>query len=258
MKNLQSSACPSGCASCRLPLQSLCRGAAGCVDDLFGASSTDCRVPAGTCIGEAGRVSTDLYIVRSGVLHLEQMAHDSERRIVGLVGVGGTVGLDALFGRPLAARAVAWTDLALCRVPVAALRERLPHSTGLSTAVMEAMQDALSGSYDWTVGTSCGPLRTRLMWLLLRLVALFGGPRVCLPTREDLGAMLGVTTESASRAVSQLRRMGLLRSCGGSTEYIVRVGAVHLALDPTPPARADAPPLPGRALHPFPVPLTLS
>jgi CRP-like cAMP-binding protein len=51
--------------------------------------------------------------------------------------------------------------------------------------------------------------------LLLRLVKDREPPECHLFGREDLGAMLGITTETASRTIAEFKRQGLLSDLGG-------------------------------------------
>ncbi|HMX54099.1 MAG TPA: helix-turn-helix domain-containing protein, partial [Plasticicumulans sp.] len=66
----------------------------------------------------------------------------------------------------------------------------------------------------WLTELSTGTARARVARLLLRLA----GPRPVeafrLLGREDIGAMLGLTPETVSRTVAELRRQKLLREQG--------------------------------------------
>ena len=64
----------------------------------------------------------------------------------------------------------------------------------------------------WTRELSTGPARLRVARLMLYLAGLSADGRLHLPGREDVGAMLAVTTETASRLIADFRREGLLQS----------------------------------------------
>ena len=64
----------------------------------------------------------------------------------------------------------------------------------------------------WTRELSTGPARLRVARLMLYLTGLSADGRLHLPGREDVGAMLAVTTETASRLIADFRREGLLQS----------------------------------------------
>ena len=57
-----------------------------------------------------------------------------------------------------------------------------------------------------------GPARRRMLRLLLKLseYTTLDDGLVWLPMRDEMGAMLGMTVETASRIVSTLRRQGMI------------------------------------------------
>jgi len=159
-----------------------------------------------------GEPGAAVYTVRRGVLRFERATERGERRIVRLAGPGALLGQEALLGRPHADEVVACTAAELCRLPrhlVETLGQREP---GLLRELMNRWQSALDAAEGWASDLMTGTARWRTLQLLLRLTALAGPDgRVWMPRREDIGAMLGITVETASRTVSALRREGVLR-----------------------------------------------
>ncbi|MBK6852391.1 MAG: Crp/Fnr family transcriptional regulator, partial [Burkholderiales bacterium] len=69
----------------------------------------------------------------------------------------------------------------------------------------------LDAAESWLSDLSTGPARRRVLQLLVRLHdhADTSG-KIWLPRREEIGAMLDMTEETASRIVSALRREGVI------------------------------------------------
>ena len=76
---------------------------------------------------------------------------------------------------------------------------------------MKRWQRALDDSEDWLTELTRGSARQRMFRLLLKLSE-YGEPNglIWLPTRQEMGAMLALTFETASRLVSALRKEALL------------------------------------------------
>lgn len=159
-------------------------------------------------------VSADaLYTVRSGVLQLERVNERGDRRVVRLAGRGDLLGLEALLLQPYGATAVACTPVEVCRIPRGLLQDLTATQPALVADLMSRWQQALLGAEEWLVELSMGPSRRRVLQLLRKLSD-YAEPEarrsIWLPTREDMGAMLNMTFETASRVVSSLRREGVL------------------------------------------------
>jgi CRP/FNR family transcriptional regulator, anaerobic regulatory protein len=163
--------------------------------------------------GHAGGAA---FTVRSGIVRFERVTAGGDRRIVRLAGRGDFIGQEALLGQPYRDDAVACTPVALCRIPAMVLDEIGGGLDRLSRELMHRWQHALDDAENWSAELGAGPARRRV----LRLVQLLqrhaeeeagGGARIWLPRRDQMGDMLDMTMETASRVVSQLRREGVLR-----------------------------------------------
>ena len=74
---------------------------------------------------------------------------------------------------------------------------------------MSRWQRALSEADAWLTELSTGSARQRVARLLLRLVRDRESSECDLFSREDMGAMLGITTETTSRTIAEFKRQGL-------------------------------------------------
>lgn len=166
-------------------------------------------LPPGARLYGPGEKIGCLYTVRSGALKLEQFLADGSRRIVRLARGGDVVGLERMLGEPCQHDAVALQETEVCRLPLAMVRALADRNPALYGEMMSRWQKALNEADAWLTQLSTGSARVRVARLLLNHVC--GGDSDCrLFSREDMGAMLGISTETASRVVADFKRRGLL------------------------------------------------
>ncbi len=159
---------------------------------------------AGQVLYSAGDDGQALFTLRSGLIKLVQYLPDGAQRIVRLLKRGATAGLEVTLGQPYEHTAVALQPTSVCRIPRQVV-ERLSRETPrLHGQLMQRWHEALRQADDWLTELSTGKAPQRLARLLIHLVEPDG--TVTLFSREDLGAMLGITTEHASRTVAELKR----------------------------------------------------
>jgi CRP-like cAMP-binding protein len=203
------------CASCEV------RGAAlfGALDDggldRIHTHIASLDLQADERVYAQGSSAGAMYTVRSGVVRFERFSERGERRIVRLAGRGDLIGQEALLRRPYADEAIACTPVQLCRIPTALVDELgddLRESCSpLMRELMSRWQQALDDAEAWVADLSSGPVRRRVLRLLLRLAEHVDAEGcIWLPRREEIGAMLDMTFETASRQVSRLRREAIL------------------------------------------------
>jgi CRP-like cAMP-binding protein len=159
-----------------------------------------------------------------GIVRFERSTEHGDRRIVRLAGRGDLIGQEALLQRPYADEAVACTPVQLCRLPRHLVEELAAPPGGLPLELMQRWQSALDAAEAWVADLSTGPARRRVLRLLERLAGLAEpGQPVWLPRREEIGAMLDITVETASRMISQLRREQVLELAGPRGARVDRV-----------------------------------
>ena len=159
-------------------------------------------------LGERGSA---VYTVRAGMVRFERVTQRGDRRIVRLAGRGDLIGQEALLQRPYADAAIACTPVQLCRIPRALIDTLGDNQAALLRELMLRWQDALDAAESWVAELSTGPARRRVLRLLVRLADQTDARgQIWLPRREEIGAMLDMTFETASRMLSQLRRAGVI------------------------------------------------
>jgi CRP/FNR family transcriptional regulator, anaerobic regulatory protein len=76
---------------------------------------------------------------------------------------------------------------------------------------LQRWQLALENAETWAADLATGPARRRLLQLMRKLGEHADDEgRIWLPRRDEIGAMLDMTVETASRLVSRLRREGVI------------------------------------------------
>ena len=174
------------------------------------------RVPRGATLYRMEEPGRAIFTVRQGLVKLLQYLPDGGERIVRLVRATDVTGLEALVGQPYQHDAVVEQEAVVCRIPLDVIQRMEGESPQLYRELMRRWQQALSEADAWLTELGTGSSRQRVARLLLRLSDAHGNGLCTLFSRRDMGAMLGITTESASRVVAEFKRSEMLRDNGGS------------------------------------------
>jgi CRP/FNR family transcriptional regulator, anaerobic regulatory protein len=166
---------------------------------------------AGATVYRAGAEGTSLFTVRTGLVKLTHYLPDGSKRIVRLLRKTDVLGLECLISDTYQHSAIALQPAGVCRLPVSAVKKLLLGNQRLFNTLMAQWYRALSDADRWITELSTGTARERVIRLLLWLSEHEAGGSFSLFSREDLGAVLGLTTETASRAMAELKRQGLIR-----------------------------------------------
>lgn len=172
-------------------------------------------LPAGSNLYHLGDQGASLFTLRSGLIKLVQSLPDGAQRIVRLRRPGDTLGLEVLLAAPYEHDAVVLQDAVLCRLPLEVVTRLQRETPRLHTQLMRRWHQSVREADEWLTGLSTGHARGRVARLLLHLADIGGSNEIPdLFSREDLGAILGMTTETASRTIAEFRRSDLLHSLG--------------------------------------------
>jgi CRP/FNR family transcriptional regulator len=159
-----------------------------------------------------GEKAAAVYTVRAGIVRFERVTAAGERRIVRLAGKGDLIGQEALLHQPYTDEAVACTPVQLCRIPASLVDDLGRDHASLLLELMRRWQQALDQAESWMSELAAGAARHRVLRLLALLQRHTNDQGwIWLPRRDEMGAMLGMTVETASRVVSQLKREGVLQ-----------------------------------------------
>ncbi len=158
-------------------------------------------------MGDAGSY---LFTVRSGLLKLVQALPDGTQRVVRLLHSTDVLGLEILVGDNYEHQVVALRPTELCRYPVEAVNVLSRSNPVLHKDLMSQWKNALAEADAWLTHLSTGPAKKRMANLLLRLVEDNDSAQCYIFNREDMGSILSLTTETASRTISEFERSGLM------------------------------------------------
>ncbi|MFC1684268.1 Crp/Fnr family transcriptional regulator [Pseudomonadota bacterium] len=167
-------------------------------------------LPAGSTLYRAGDDGRFMYTIRSGLVKLVQYLPDGNQRIVRLLQNTDVAGLEALLGSNYQHDAVMLQSTEVCRLPVEVVQRLDKQNPKLHQELMTRWQRALTEADAWLTELSTGSSKQRVARLLLRLVERQESDQCELFSREDMGAMLGLTTETASRTIAEFKRRSLL------------------------------------------------
>lgn len=202
--------------------------------DQIAPSVPDFTLTAGESLYETGDRPNALFIVRRGVVKLEQYLSDGAYRIVRLARRSDLLAMESLLETPCDHTAVALTEVEVCRVPLPVVRLVMRRQDWLATQMIRHWHQAVRRADDWLTHYSTGSARQRMARLLADLHDLAAHddaarPAVELPSRDDVGAILGITKETASRLIADFRRAGLLRNAGHRHVLVDRAALAAVA-----------------------------
>jgi len=161
--------------------------------------------------GDDGRM---IYTIRSGLVKLVHNAEDGASRIMRLVRRGGAMGLEVLTGAAYEHEAVAMTPVALCKIPADVVNRLSRDTPRMCSRLMDKWHETILEADHFLGDLNMGEARTRILRLLEDLAEPETG-RLVLPRRDDIGAIVGVRLETASRVVAALKRDKILVPADG-------------------------------------------
>lgn len=157
-------------------------------------------------VGDAGH---HLFTIRSGLIKLVQYLPDGTQRIVRLVKSTDVLGLEVLVNSQYEHEAVVLRTTELCRYPKEAVIQLSQTNPVLHKDLMGQWQRALTDADAWLTKLSTGAAKKRMANLLMRLREK-DADECFLFSREDMGSILSITIETASRTISEFKRLKLM------------------------------------------------
>jgi len=182
-------------------------------------------LPPGSTLYHVNDEGKFLFTVRSGLVKLVNYLPDGSQRIVRLARSTDVIGLEVLVNSHYKHDAIILQEAEFCRLPVAVVKRLATENPNLHQELMKRWQRALNEADSWLTSLSTGSARQRIARLLLMLSE--NDDVQCeLMNREDMGSMLGLTTETVSRIVADFKRQGLLTRTDNSC-YLCRRDALE-------------------------------
>lgn len=234
----------SNCGACDLRSVMVCSDVTDAQLADFHTWIDDLALAPGGVLFNVNAPADGVYCIRAGTVKLVKYSNTGGQRIVRIVKRGDVAGMEALFADRFEHTAIAVGEVVACRIPAANFRRMVEANTALQRRLLEKSQQALREAESWLSELTGGSAqaRGRMARLLLRLRDGDTG-RIHRFALEDIGAMLGITVETASRVLADFVRLGVLakRSAGvGARYYHADVAALTRIAD----GMEEAQPLP--------------
>jgi len=198
------------CLHCSLRSSALFNGLSETDFEEFHKPIEQLTLQPGQLLYSMGDPVKHIYTIRSGLLKLVQALPDGTQRIVRLLQRADVLGLESLVTDKYEHDVIALRTTELCRYPVASVETLSQRNEVLHKDLMTRCHYALTEADAWLTHLSTGTAKKRMANLLLRLVVSKEPAECYLFNREDMGSVLSLTTETASRTLSELERSGVL------------------------------------------------
>jgi CRP-like cAMP-binding protein len=169
-----------------------------------------------------------VWVLRTGAVKLLAAAWDGSQRIVRVLTSGDVAGLEALLAGAYTHTAVTVGEVRACRIPLPAIKQLCLEHPEFQWNLMGNLQSALNETEQWLLDLASTGVnaRVRMARLLLRL-RVGDSNRIRSFSREELGLMLGITTETASRIIAAfIREKFLARAETGGRFFTGDVAAL--------------------------------
>lgn len=161
-----------------------------------------------------GDEANSFFIVTSGVASVEKLLADGRRQVVGFLYPSDFFGL-AIDSR-YAYNVTAVTNLSLCRFERPQYLDLIEQFPKLERRLLGMASDELAANQDQMLVLGCKSAKEKVASFLTTLSERcyrlgYARSPIWVPmTRSDIGDYLGITTETASRMFTQLRKEGLI------------------------------------------------
>lgn len=212
------------CESCAARKLSIC--SAMRTEDLgrLAASRTHQSLAAGETLLEEGEPATHLFNMIEGAVKVFKLMPDGRRQITGFLFAGDLLGL--AFNDTYTYSAEAITPVKLCRFPRRQLERLLDEFPRMEKRLLAMASNELAVAQEQMMLLGRKTAHERVASFLLTLArrearAGRDGERLSLPmTRTDVADYLGLTTETASRVFTSLKKQGYIALEAAATVVI--------------------------------------
>ncbi len=179
----------------------------------------DLTFQSGDTIFRSGDIAQHVYCIRSGLVKFVKSSSAGNQRIVRIVQRGGVAGMEAVFAPYLEHTAMAVGEVLACRIPLHNFRSMVDANPTLQRRLLQQSHQALREAEVWLSELAGGKQSRERMARLLLLIRDGSSNRIPRFSLKDIGGMLGITVETASRILSEFTRTGLLTKQSNGTSW---------------------------------------
>ena len=216
------------CQTCSIRDGALCSGLSDEEFSHINLSVEDIKFPAGSLLFRQGSDGRYIYSIRQGMVKLNRLRQNGDLRIMRVLRPSDVVGLEAMVVGQYEYDAIAIDAVLACRISVDVIKRLDIESPRLHQKLLERWHQTLVEADEWMAELTSGTARTRMARLLLKM-RLPDQPEIStLFSRDDIGSMLCMTMETASRTINAFQREGKIMSLdSGGRFYKVDSGALE-------------------------------
>jgi len=172
---------------------------------------SDLELQTGDSLYKENEASKFVYTIRTGLVKLVRLLPNGNYRIIRLLWPGDLAGIEALHGITYLHQAITLQNTSVCKIPVEDIEQLNRKSSRLHKQSIAHWQRVQKDTDIWLAELSMGSSKKRVANLLLYLNQQSSNDYFYLPGREDMGALLAITTETASRIIAEFKRLGYLQ-----------------------------------------------
>lgn len=216
------------CRNCTVRESSLFSDLTDADFSLIHAPIEEMRFLTGAFVYRQGDKTNGIHTIRSGMVKLNRLNPDGTQRILRILRAGDVIGLEASMSPTYENDAIAISPLHTCRIPIDVIHRLEQESPRLRRKLMEKWHSTLREADEWFAELANGLARVRMARLLLKMRDPAHGDISVLFSLEDIGSMLGMTIETASRIINALLRERIIsRLDTGERHYKINVAALQ-------------------------------
>jgi CRP-like cAMP-binding protein len=209
----------SNCSACNLHDVMACSDVSAEDFDNFHTWVDDLTFQPGETIFRTDEAALNVYCIRSGLVKFVKNTSGGGQRIVRIVQRGGVAGMEAVFTSLFEHTAVAVGEVIACRIPLVNFRRMVEANPTLQRRLLQQSHQALREAETWLSELAGGKQTRERMARLLLLVRDGSSNKIPRFSLKDIGGMLGITVETASRILSEFTRTGLLTKQTAGTAW---------------------------------------
>ncbi len=216
------------CHTCSIRDGALCSGLSDEEFSHINLSVEDIKFPAGSTLFRQGGDGRYIYSIRQGMVKLNRLRQNGDQRIMRVLRPSDVAGLEAMVAGQYEYDAIAIDAVLACRISVEVIKRLDIESPRLHKKLLERWHQTLVEADEWMAELTSGTARARIARLLLKM-RLPDQPEIStLFSRDDIGSMLCMTMETASRTINAFQREGIIMSLdSGGRFYKVDSGALE-------------------------------